>query len=74
MLLYGFQRLVHWFEQVDIPNQLQGNMHETAQPPPCASQRSRLAHPAEHLPDTPCLRGLHIHAHQFRQGMELLLR
>ena len=59
-------------EQIDVRNQLYGDIDEIGQSPLCCSHRSRFAYPTKHLLDAPCFRGLHIHAHQICQGIDLL--
>ena len=73
MLCHRFKGFADRLEQLDIGHQRQGDIDKTGQPPFGALQKRGLAHPAEHLLDAPYLGGLRIHAHQFRQGVDLFV-
>ena len=74
MLLHRFHCLAGRLEQIGIGHQRQGNIDKIGQLPLCAGHGSGLADPTEYLLDTLCLGGRHLHAHQFSQGVDLVLR
>lgn len=74
MLLCGFQSLATGLSRSISPTSFKATCMKLLSRHPAPRIKVALRTPVEHLLDTPCLRGLHIHAHQFRQGLELLLR